>query len=57
MGRTAVSAVSVEERVRQNWIKELNSFGISYGPNQEPLNKLSTSALRWLIVKEDLKRN
>lgn len=57
MGRAACKSMSVDERMKQNYISDLISFGITVGPNGEPLQSMSNADLCRLIAKESSKRD
>lgn len=57
MRKNALKSMPTEERHRQNWIKELQEFGVTTGPNNEPLESMSYFDLRGLVLKEHLKRD
>lgn len=57
MGRTSIQTMSLEERMRQNWINDLKEFGIEEGPDGESVQGMSKNELRRLVTWERLKRD
>lgn len=57
MGRARTKPLSVDERMKQNYISDLNAFGVTTGPNNKPLQSLSNAELCRLVTKESLKRD
>lgn len=57
MGRAANKSMSVDERMKQNYIQQLLSFGVNAGPNDEPLQSMGNTELCRMIAMETMKRD
>lgn len=56
MGRTAHKSMSVDERMKQNYIQQLLSFGVNAGLNDELLQSMENTDLCRMVTRESLKR-
>ncbi|WP_440107367.1 hypothetical protein [Planococcus halotolerans] len=57
MGRTAHKSQSVDERMKQIYLRDLHSLGITSGPSNEPLHSMNNADLCRLIAREKMKRD
>lgn len=57
MGRAANKSKSVDERMKQIYLRDLYSLGINAGPNGEPLQSMNNAELCRMVTKESLKRD
>lgn len=57
MVRAVYKSMSVEERMKQNYIQQLLRFGVNAGPNNEPLQSMNNADLCRMVTRESLKRN
>lgn len=57
MGRTANKSMSIDERMKQNYILQLVSYGVNAGPKGESLQSIDNGELCRMVTKESLKRD
>lgn len=57
MGRSSHKSMSLEERMKQNYIRDLFVFGITVGPNGESLQSMTNANLCRLVTRESAKQD